>query len=798
MHCIKKMNTKISFVTLFSVLSLVLVCGIFLPIKTVNAAVGSFSCSDYQTAPTGSGFGYITLWNNKITGTITSSVSPGGTVTVYLKDISYTGTGSQEWHKPVYGTIGGVQRSFTGSNQAVPGSGYLPYFESTQTFPAPSTPGTYTLQLTSSWDGRNLCSCSSCSAGTFTVTAPAYCTLPWGGTISNGASVYAYYYPSVACGLDCANYRQTRTCNNGVLSNSNTYQSCYTQACASCSLPWGGTVAHGGSVTAYASGSVPCGSSCTSQTRTCSNGTLSGSYTNSSCSVAACACNLPWGGTLTHGGSVTAYASGSVPCGSSCTSQTRTCSNGTLSGSYTNSSCSVAACASCTSPWGTTVVHGSSITAYLSNSAATCTSQTRTCNNGTLSGSYIYQTCTRSCTLPWGGTVASGSSFTAYQSSSVPYGSSCVSQTRTCTDGTLSGSYSNQTCNVAAPASCSLPWGGTVAHGGSVTAYASGSVPCGSSCTSQTRTCSNGTLSGSYTNSSCSVTPCPCTLPWGGTLAHGSSVTAYLSSSAVTCTSQTRTCNNGTLSGSYTYQSCLRSCAIPWGGTVASGSSFTAYQSNSVPCGSSCTSQTRTCTNGTLTGSYSNRTCSVAPCPCTSPWGTTVAHGSSITAYSSSSVACGSSCDSVKQNRTCTNGVLSGTATNQNCSVAPCPCTTPWGTTVASGSSVDAYKDSYAPYGSECVKETRQCTDGSLNGSYTNQSCCQADNCEQRTCQGKQCNNGCKLMDGVKTDGACCVSNGCEKNTCKGKTCNNGCISNAYGTKKCSGPVGPGIWTEIY
>ncbi|HRZ33959.1 MAG TPA: hypothetical protein P5548_03625 [Candidatus Moranbacteria bacterium] len=181
---------------------------------------------------------------------------------------------------------------------------------------------------------------------------------------------------------------------------------------------------------------------------------------------------------------------------------------------------------------------------------------------------------------------------------------------------------------------------------------------------------------------------------------------------------------------------------------------------------------------------------------CTLPWGGTIDNGQSVDAYSSSSVACGSSCDSVKQNRTCTNGVLSGTATNQNCSVAPCPCTTPWGTTVASGSSVDAYKDSYAPYGSECVKETRQCTDGSLNGSYTNQSCCQADNCEQRTCQGKQCNNGCKLMDGVKTDGACCVSNGCEKNTCKGKTCNNGCISNAYGTKKCSGPVGPGIWTE--
>ena len=777
--CFLMKNKKFIWGLLFFILG----CIIFIPDSAVKAA--TFTCSDYLSVPNSGITSYTVLWNNRITVTVSSPVNVGGLVSVYVKSELIQGNHNQ----PIYVTLNGVTQSYSGTVWHI--LNRLPFWEDTHYFTAPSSAGTYYITLKNKNNTTLSCSSGSPSVA---VTAPASCSLPWGGTISSGSSFTAYASSSVSCGSSCTS--QTRTCTNGTLSGSYANRTCNVAACASCSLPWGGTVAHGGSVTAYASGSVACGSSCTSQTRTCSNGTLSGSYTNSSCSVAACACNLPWGGTLTNGGSVTAYASGSVACGSSCTSQTRTCSNGTLSGSYTNSSCSVAACASCTLPWGTTVVHGSSITAYLSNSAATCTSQTRTCNNGTLSGSYIYQTCTRSCTLPWGGTVASGSSFTAYQSSSVPYGSSCVSQTRTCTDGTLSGSYSNQTCNVAAPASCSLPWGGTVAHGGSVTAYASGSVACGSSCTSQTRTCSNGTLSGSYTNSSCSVAPCPCTLPWGGILAHGSSVTAYLFSSAVTCTSQTRTCNNGTLSGSYTYQSCLRSCALPWGGTVASGSSFTAYQSNSVPCGSSCTSQTRTCTNGTLTGSYSNRTCSVEPCPCTSPWGTTVTHGSSITAYSSSSVACGSSCDSVKQNRTCTNGVLSGTATNQNCSVAPCPCTTPWGTTVASGSSVDAYKDSYAPYGSECVKETRQCTDGSLNGSYTNQSCCQADNCEQRTCQGKQCNNGCKLMDGVKTDGACCVSNGCEKNTCKGKTCDNGCISNAYGTKKCSGPVGPGIWTE--
>lgn len=47
--------------------------------------------------------------------------------------------------------------------------------------------------------------------------------------------------------------------------------------------------------------------------------------------------------------------------------------------------------------------------------------------------------------------------------------------------------------------------GTTVAHGASVTAYQASSVASGQTCQSQTRTCSNGTLSGTYANASCSV-----------------------------------------------------------------------------------------------------------------------------------------------------------------------------------------------------------------------------------------------------------------------------------------------------
>lgn len=56
-----------------------------------------------------------------------------------------------------------------------------------------------------------------------------------------------------------------------------------------------------------------------------------------------------------------------------------------------------------------------------------------------------------------------------------------------------------------APVACLLPWGGTVAHGGSVTAFQAASVPYGSTCASQTRSCDSGTLSGSYTHQSCTV-----------------------------------------------------------------------------------------------------------------------------------------------------------------------------------------------------------------------------------------------------------------------------------------------------
>lgn len=97
-----------------------------------------------------------------------------------------------------------------------------------------------------------------------------------------------------------------------------------------------------------------------------------------------------------------------------------------------------------------------------------------------------------------------GQSITAYESSSVAYGQTCTSETRTCNNEALSGSYTYSSCSVQGAASCTFN-GQTIPSGGSVTAYQTSTVTYGNTCTSETRACNNGALSGSYAYSTCSV-----------------------------------------------------------------------------------------------------------------------------------------------------------------------------------------------------------------------------------------------------------------------------------------------------
>ncbi len=108
-------------------------------------------------------------------------------------------------------------------------------------------------------------------------------------------------------------------------------------------------------------------------------------------------------------------------------------------------------------------------------------------------------------------------------------------------------------------------------------------------------------------------------------------------------------------------------------GSVTNGNSVTAYQASTVAYNNTCTSQTRTCSNGTLSGSYQYASCSVTPAASCTVNGTTVASGQSATFYTQQVAPTGQVCSSVSQSRTCTNGTLSGSSSYQygSCTCAP-------------------------------------------------------------------------------------------------------------------------------
>lgn len=150
---------------------------------------------------------------------------------------------------------------------------------------------------------------------------------------------------------------------------------------------------------------------------------------------------------------------------------------------------------------------GEHVTAFLASSGAECISEERICVDGAFTGSFAFASCSKNqpaACLFNGKTIASGDSIEAFQQSSVGFGKICNSEKRICSNGALSGSFSFATCSVGAARSC-LFNGQTIAHGQSVTAFASSRVAYNQKCASEVRQCNDGSLSGSFNSNFCVV-----------------------------------------------------------------------------------------------------------------------------------------------------------------------------------------------------------------------------------------------------------------------------------------------------
>ncbi|MES2801677.1 MAG: hypothetical protein V4654_04245 [Bdellovibrionota bacterium] len=495
--------------------------------------------------------------------------------------------------------------------------------------------------------------------GSCNVDAAASCLFN-GQTVAHGSNVSAFSNSTVAFGETCV--AEQRSCNNGVLSGSSSYASCNVDAASSC-LFNGQTVAHGQLITAFQNSTQAYGSQCVSEQRSCENGVMSGSYQYGSCNVDAASSCLFNGQTVAHGQSVQAFPTSSVSFGEMCISDSRTCDNGILSGSNQYASCSATQPASCLFN-GQTISHNQSIQAFATSTVGfgeSCVAEERSCFNGVLDGSGQYASCTiaqpASCLIN-GLTIAHGQSTILFKTSSVANGQSCESESRTCSNGSLSGSYTSGSCEVEAAKTCSFN-GQTLANGASVLAFTSSSVAFGQTCQSETRTCTDGVLSGSNTYNSCSVEAAKSCTFNGQTVAHGATVKAYSSSQVPygqTCQSETRTCTNGVLSGSNAIASCTvappiivtppKSCSFN-GKSVAHGASVQAFKAANVGYGQKCESETRTCNNGALSGTHTAASCAVeGPKSCKILFGLiTIPHGFTIWAAANTTAGAGSRCE---------------------------------------------------------------------------------------------------------------------------------------------------------
>ncbi len=95
-----------------------------------------------------------------------------------------------------------------------------------------------------------------------------------------------------------------------------------------------------------------------------------------------------------------------------------------------------------------------------------------------------------------------GSSINTYETAEVPYATVCNAQVRVCTDGVLSGTFTNTACRMLPIKEC-IVGGLKLSNGSSATFFLDSVAPPGELCKGEERVCTKGVLSGTYTNTEC-------------------------------------------------------------------------------------------------------------------------------------------------------------------------------------------------------------------------------------------------------------------------------------------------------
>lgn len=159
-------------------------------------------------------------------------------------------------------------------------------------------------------------------------------------------------------------------------------------------------------------------------------------------------------------------------------------------------------------------------------------------------------------------------------------------------------------------------------------------------------------------------------------------------------------------------------------GAIENGQRVWAYQNSGVPAESKCVVEERSCSNGVLSGSFNFRTCTVGAAAACLFNNKQIESGKSTDAFETSSVTFGTLC--AKQSRLCTNGTLSGTFEFATCAPgAALSCLFNGGQITHGALPVLAFQASTVPFGQTCASQLRSCNNGVLSGnaSYVYTTC---------------------------------------------------------------------------